>query len=113
MKTAIKVGEFIFHKVNGIVRVLEDINSMVTTSDTCGDIFKDNQTIRVIDQLGNDDAILFNTKYLGVIPNNASGRTALWSDLVKIRQNLQDMGAIEGFTDSDVTVAQGDSKRRL
>ena len=67
LKAAIKAGEFTFHKVNGVVRVLEDINSMVTTSDTCGDVFKDNQTIRVIDQLGNDDAVLFNTKYLGVL----------------------------------------------
>lgn len=113
LKTAIKAGEFTFHKVNGVVRVLEDINTMVTTSDTCGDIFKDNQTIRVIDQLGNDDAVLFNTKYLGVVPNNASGRTSLWSDLVKIRQQLQEIGAIEDFTDSDVTVAQGDSKKAV
>ena len=113
LKAAIKAGEFTFHKVNGVVRVLEDINSMVTTSDTCGDVFKDNQTIRVIDQLGNDDAVLFNTKYLGVVPNNASGRTSLWSDLVKIRTQLQELGAIEGFTDSDVTVAQGDSKKAV
>lgn len=113
LKQAVKDGEFVLHKVNSDVRVLEDINTMVTTTDTCGDIFKDNQTIRVIDQLGNDDAVLFNTKYLGVVPNNASGRTSLWSDLVKIRQELQDLGAIENFTDSDVTVAQGDTKKAV
>lgn len=39
LKAAIKAGEFTFHKVNGVVRVLEDINSMVTTSDTCGDVY--------------------------------------------------------------------------
>ena len=113
LKAAIKAGEFTFHKVNGVVRVLEDINTMVTISDTCGDVFKDNQTIRVIDQLGNDDAVLFNTKYLGVVPNNASGRTSLWSDLVKIRVQLQELGAIEEFTDSDVLVSQGDSKKAV
>jgi len=113
LTAAIKAGEFVFHNVNGDVRVLEDINTMVTTSDTEGDIFKDNQTIRVIDQLGNDDAVLFNTKYLGVVPNNASGRTSLWSDLVKIRQQLQDLGAIENFNDSDVTIEQGDSKKSV
>ena len=113
LKAAIKAGEFTFHKVNGVVRVLEDINSMVTTSDTCGDVFKDNQTIRVIDQLGNDDAVLFNTKYLGVVPNNASGRTSLWYDLVKIRQQLQELGAIEDFKESDVTVVQGESKKAV
>lgn len=113
LKAAIKAGEFTFHKVNGVVRVLEDINTMVTTSDSYGDVFKDNQTIRVIDQLGNDDAVLFNTKYLGIVPNNTSGRTSLWSDLVKIRTQLQELGAIEGFTDSDVLVAQGESKKAV
>lgn len=110
---AIKAGEFTLHKVNSEIRVLEDINTMVTTSDTEGDIFKDNQTIRVIDQLGNDEAVLFNTKYLGVVPNNAAGRTSLWSDLVKLRQALQDLGAIENFTDSDVSIAQGETKKSV
>lgn len=110
---AVKNGEFVLHKVNANIHVLEDINSMVTTSDTCGDVFKDNQTIRVIDQLGNDDAVLFNTKYLGAVPNDASGRTSLWSDLVKIRQQLQKLTAIENFDDSDVTVAQGNSKKAV
>ena len=113
LRQAIGDGEFIFHKVNGVIRVLEDINTMVTTSDTCGDIFKDNQMVRVIDQLGNDDAVLFNTKYLGVVPNDASGRTSLWSDLVKIRTQLQELGAIEEFTDADVTVAPGNSKKAV
>ena len=113
LKQAVKDGEFVLHKVNTDIRILEDINSMVTTTDTCGEVFKDNQTIRVIDQLGNDDAVLFNTKYLGVVPNNAAGRTSLWSDLVKIRQQLQDLGAIENFTDSDVAVVQGSNKKSV
>lgn len=113
LAAAIKAGEFVLHQVNSDVRVLDDINSMVTTTDTQGDVFKDNQTIRVIDQLGNDDAVLFNTKYLGVVPNNESGRISLWSDLVKIRQQLQDLGAIENFTDSDVTVEPGDTKKAV
>lgn len=113
LQDAVKAGELTLHNVNGDVRVLEDINSMVTVTDTCGEVFKDNQTIRVIDQLGNDDAVLFNTKYLGVVPNNASGRISLWSDLVKIRQKLQDMGAIENFTDSDVVISQGNNKKSV
>lgn len=113
LKAAINKGEFILHNVSGDVRVLEDINSMVTESDTQGAVFKDNQTVRVIDQIGNDDALLFNTKYLGVVPNNAAGRISLWSDLVKIRQQLQELGAIEEFTDKDVTVEQGDSKKSV
>lgn len=113
LAASIAKGEFVLHNVNGKVRVLEDINSMVTTTDTEGDVFKDNQTIRVIDQLGNDDAVLFNTKYLGVVPNNASGRTSLWSDLKKLRENLQNAGAIENFADSDITVSQGNTKKSV
>ena len=113
LKQALKNGEFVLHRVNTDVRILDDINSMVTVSDICGGVFKDNQTIRVIDQLANDDAVIFNTKYLGTIPNNASGRTALWSDLVKIRKELQRMGAIENFKDSDVTVTAGESKKAV
>ena len=110
---AIKSGEFVFHKVNSDVRVLEDINTMVTTSATCGDVFKENQTIRVIDQLGNADALLFNTKYLGKMPNDAAGRTGLWSDLVENRKALQRIRAIENFSETDVVVSQGDTKKSV
>lgn len=113
LKAAKKTGKFILHKVNSDVRVLEDINTMVTTSDTCGDVFKDNQTIRVIDQIGNDDAIMFNTKYLGEVPNDGAGRISLWSDLKKIREDLQTIRAIENFTDKDVTVTQGNTKKSV
>lgn len=113
LSAAIKAGEFVFHSVNEKVRVLDDINTMVTTTDTQGDVFKDNQTIRVIDQLANDDAYTFNTKYLGVVPNDAAGRTALWGDLVKLRKELQRIRAIENFNDTDVRVAQGDTKKAV
>lgn len=110
---AIRNGEFTFHKVGADIRVLEDVNTMTTTSDTQGDVFKDNQTIRVIDQIGNDIAVLFNTKYLGVVPNDAAGRISLWSDIVAHHRQLQDIRAIEGFSDSDVVVEQGSTKKAV
>ncbi|MEY8524573.1 phage tail sheath family protein [Lachnospiraceae bacterium 38-10] len=113
LAAAIRNGEFTFHKVGADIRVLEDINTMVTTSDTMGDVFKDNQTIRVIDQIGNDIAVLFNTKYLGVVPNDAAGRISLWSDIVAHHRQLQDIRAIEGFSDSDVVVEQGSTKKAV
>ncbi len=113
LKKAIKAGEFTLHKVGADIRVLEDINTMVTTSDTQGDIFKDNQTVRVIDQIANDIAVLFNTKYLGVVPNDAAGRISLWSDIVKHHEQLQAIHAIENFSDADVKVDQGDTKKSV
>lgn len=113
LKAAIKAGKFTFHMVGTDVRILEDINTMITTSDTQGDIFKDNQTIRVIDQIGNDIAVLFNTKYLGVVPNDAAGRISLWSDIVAHHREMERIRAIENFSDSDVSVDQGETKKSV
>lgn len=110
---AIQAGEFVLHKVGSDIRVLEDINSLVTTSDTKGDVFKDNQTIRVIDQIANDIAVLFNTKYLGVVPNDAAGRISLWTDVVKHHEQMQGIRAIEDFSAEDVTVSQGNTKKAV
>ena len=110
---AVKNGEFTFHNVGADIRVLDDINSMVTTDHTQGDVFKDNQTIRVCDQIGNDIAVLFNTKYLGIVPNDKPGRTSLWADIVKHHEQLQKVRAIEDFSDEDVTVEQGNSKKAV
>lgn len=113
LKAAIRNGEYTLHKVGGDIRVLEDINTMITTSDTQGDVFKDNQTVRVIDQIGNDIAVLFNTKYLGVVPNDAAGRISLWADIVAHHRQLEQIRAIEGFEDSSVVVEQGSTKKSV
>lgn len=106
-------GKFAFHKVGSEVRVLSDINTLLTTSDSKGDIFKENQTIRVIDQIATDVATLFNTKYLGVVPNDAAGRISLWADIVKIHEALAEIRAIEDFSDTDVAVGVGESKKSV
>lgn len=113
LETAIKGGRLMFHNVNGDVRVLEDIDSLITVSDTKGDVFKSNQTIRVCDQIANDTAVLFNTRYLGTVPNDAAGRVALWNDICKLHQDLESIRAIEDFDPDTVTVEQGDTKKAV
>ena len=113
LEAAIKAGEFALHSVNGEVRVLEDINSLVNTTDEQGDVFKDNQTVRVIDSIATSIASVFATKYVGKVPNNESGRTSLWSDVVKIHQNLANINAIEGFETEDIIVEQGETKKSV
>ena len=113
LENAIKAGEFTLHKVGADVRVLEDINSLVTTTDTKGDVFKDNQTIRIIDQTANDFAVLFNTNYLGVVPNDEAGRTSLRVDIIKHHQALANARAIEGFNSEDITVEQGADRKSI
>ena len=113
LEESIRAGEFTFHKVGQVIRVLNDTNSLVTLTDAKGEVFQDNQTIRVIDQIANDIATLFTEKYLGVIPNDASGRIRLWADIVKHHEELAKIRAIENFSEDDITVEQGESKKSV
>lgn len=113
LATCLTSGQFVFHLSYGDVCVLEDINSLTTTTTDKGEDFKYNQTIRVIDQIANDIAKLFNTKYLGKIPNNASGRVSLWADIVAHHRELETLQAIEDFDPTLVTVEQGEKKKAV
>lgn len=113
LESCVDKGQFVFHKVGDDVRVLTDINSKVTVTVDENDDFKSNQTIRVLDQIGNDIAAIFNNRYLGKIPNDAAGRTALWNDIVKHHQELARLRAIENFASEDITVLQGNDKKSV
>ena len=45
--------------------------------------------------------------------NDEAGRISLWADIVKHHEQLQDIRAIENFTDEDVKVSQGDTKKAV
>lgn len=113
LEKALKSGRFMLHSVNGAVKVLEDINSLITVSEEKGEDFKSNQTVRVCDQLANDIAVLFSSRYLGIIPNDAAGRISLWNDICKICGQLADIRALEGFDTETVSVEQGDTKKSV
>lgn len=114
LEAAMTGGEFMFHNVNGEIRVLADINSFVSgTDEKSVEIFGENQCVRVMDQIANDIAVVFNNKYLGKVPNDASGRISLWNDIVKHHSHLQDIRAIQEFNPDDVTVNQGDAKNSV
>lgn len=117
LEAALTAGKFIFHNVDGKTRVLEDINTLTTITndfiETKGDDFKYNQTIRVLDQIANDIALIFNTRYLGIIPNDNSGRISLWNDIITHHKELESIRAIENFESSDVTVEAGQTKKSV
>lgn len=109
----IKGGKFMFHKVGEKVRVLEDINSLTEFSTDKNKDFSYNQTVRCIDQIGNDIAVLFNTKYLGKVQNNNSGRLSFWNDIVTYNRELERLGVIENFNADDVVVEMGSDKKTV
>ena len=113
LEAAIQAGKFMLHNVSGTVRVLIDVNSLVTLSDEKGAVFQSNQTIRVCDQIANDIATLFASRYAGVVANDASGRAALWGDVTKLLRDMERVRAIEAFDTEIVSVEPGDDKRSV
>lgn len=113
LKEGVQSGKFLFHKVGSEIRVLMDINTLVTYTEEKGEDFSSNQTIRVLDQIGNDIASLFNTRYLGKMPNDAAGRVSLWNDIVTYGKQLTTLRAIEAVSAESITVDKGSSKRSV
>ncbi|HBG7355569.1 TPA: phage tail sheath family protein [Clostridioides difficile] len=113
LEEALKTGKFIFHKVGDEVHVLEDINTFVSFTDDKNDDFSSNQSVRVLDQIANDIATLFNEKYLGKVPNDKAGRISFWNDVVKHHKELENIRAIEDFKTDDVSVELGSDKKTV
>ncbi|HCU3076091.1 TPA: phage tail sheath family protein [Clostridioides difficile] len=113
LEEALKSGKFIFHKVGDEVHVLEDINTFVSFTDDKNDDFSSNQSVRVLDQIANDIATLFNEKYLGKVPNDKAGRISFWNDVVKHHKELENIRAIEDFKTDDVSVELGNDKKTV
>ncbi|HBG4840149.1 TPA: phage tail sheath family protein [Clostridioides difficile] len=113
LEEALKTGKFIFHKVGDEVHVLEDINTFVSFTDDKNDDFSSNQSVRVLDQIANDIATLFNEKYLGKVPNDKAGRISFWNDVIKHHKELENIRAIEDFKTDDVSVELGNDKKTV
>lgn len=113
LTNSIKNGQFVFHKVGDEIRVLEDVNSFVSVTVDKNDDFQSNQVIRVLDQIGNDIAVLFNSKYLGKVQNNNAGRIAFWGDIVVYNKQLEQIQAIENYSSEDTIVEKGDDKKSV
>ena len=113
LEELINNGYFTFHRVGDEVRVLTDINSLTSFTDEKGSVFRDNQTIRVCDQIAMDIATIFNNYYLGKVPNDDAGRTSFWGEIVKHHETLAGLRAIEDFSSEDITVEQGDTKNSV
>lgn len=113
LSDGIKAGKFMFHKVGDEIRVLMDINTLVHYTDEKNEDFSSNQTIRVLDQIGNDIAAMFNDRYLGKVPNDDAGRISLWNDIVSYGNKLALIRAIEAVDSESIKVEKGQTKRSV
>lgn len=110
LENAIKTGKFVFHRVGDDTRVLVDINSLVEYNMEESADFSDNKVVRVIDQIGNDVALEFNTNFLGKIPNDAAGRISFWNALDNYAKKLQDLRVIQEWDNALLKISEGETK---
>lgn len=117
LKEAIEEGSFIFHTVGDEVRVMDDINTYVEdtteTKNKAVDIFNDNQSIRIIDQIGNDVATIFIDNFLGKVSATPEGRAAFWSSIVDYHEQMQNLGGITNFTSGNIQVLEGEARNSV
>lgn len=113
LQQALLEGSLVLHRLNGELRVLEDVNSLQNWQEGGLEDRRFNQTVRVLDQIVLDLAALFYQRYLGIVPNDNAGRISLWSDVVAYYRKLEGLRAIESFDPADVTVAQGENKKAV
>lgn len=106
-------GKYVFHRVGDDFNVLEDVNTFTSFRVDKNEDFSFNQTIRVLDQLAIDTAHLFNTRYLGKVPNDDDGRISLWNDIGKHRGEMQRIRAIQNYDKDKLFVGQGESKKAV
>lgn len=111
-EAAIQAGEFVFYAESGAARVLTDINSLVTFTDTVSSDWVSNRVVRVMDGWANDTARIF-SRYIGETTNDDTGRTLFKADLVSLGNQYQDIGAITDFTSEDISIQEGNDRRSV
>lgn len=113
LENIIESGYFAFHRARGktttdgtpqVIKVLLDINTLTEPEKDQGDSWKNNQTVRVMDQCANDIAAIFNNDYFGKVPNTVTGREQLKNSIVDHHTQLEAIQAIENFNPDDVVV---------
>jgi len=92
---ALKKGQFVFVHDGVKVKVEQDINSLVSYSQTRNVRFSKNRVVRVLDAIANDFARVANDSYIGKIDNNGDGHALLKAAANQYLRDLQDAGAIQ------------------
>lgn len=107
----LKDGYFVFIKLANEYRILDDINSFVSFTVDKNEDFSSNQVIRVIDNIGNDYATIFNNRYLGKVPNDEIGRVALKNDFYNYKEQLANIRVLQNLSYDDMTLAEGENSQ--
>ena len=101
---ALQRGEFILFADGGVVKVEQDINSLVTYTTDVGKVYRKNRVIRLCNTIANDIYAQFSQNYIGVVNNNAAGRSQFRAAIIGYLLEVQAAQGIQNFDAEDVQV---------
>lgn len=110
LEDKIKTGLFTFYGEKDEIRVLKDINTFRSFNTEKNSDFSNNQIIRIIDNVGNDVAKVFNERYLGKEINDTFGRDLFKAELITYFDNLEAIRALTNFDSEYLTIEKGIEK---
>lgn len=109
MEQAITGGQFILFADNNVVKVVQDINSLVTYTTDITEPYHKNRVMRLLNTIANDLQTQFSDNYIGVVNNNDDGRMMFKKAIVGYLLDLQQNGGIQNFdSENDVEVLAGE-----
>ncbi len=104
---ALNAGQLVLFAENSVVKVEQDINSLVTYTPDIGKVYRKNRVMRLCNTIANDVYEQFSQNFVGVVNNNTDGRMRFKSAIVGYLLELQDAQAIQNFETDDVEVLPG------
>lgn len=104
---AVQAGNFVLFAENGVVKVMQDINSLTTYTEDIGQVYSKNRVMRLCNTIANDIFRQFSESFIGVVNNNEQGRARFQAAIVGYLQQIQDNQGIQNFASDDVEVLAG------
>lgn len=106
---AIQAGQFVLWSDDGVVKVEQDINSLVTYTTDITEPYHKNRVMRLLNTIANDIYKQFSDGYIGEVNNNEQGRMMFKRAIVGYLLDIQANNGIQSFTAEDVTVEPGEA----
>ena len=104
---ALVAGNLVMFAEDGVVKVEQDINSLVTYTTDIGLVFHKNRVMRLCNTIANDIYAQFSASYIGVVNNNEAGRSQFQGAIVGYLLDVEANQGIQNFSADDVSVLAG------
>lgn len=105
---ALSDGQFVLFADDGVVKVEQDINSLVTYTTDITEPYHKNRVMRLLNTIANDIYQQFSDGYIGVVNNNEAGRMQFKAAIVGYLLTIQANNGIQNFDAEDVEVLPGE-----